>query len=172
MTATYEPISTQTLSTATADIFFTSIPQTYTDLVLVAFAATTSGANVLGYRLNSDNASNYSGLYLTGNGGTAASSRISGATYASVHTLIAIPNATNTFGTYIVNFQNYSNATTFKTALARSNTLGNGLYNGLEASVTLWRKTPEAITSINVLNGGGLSFSVGSTFTLYGIKAE
>ena len=171
MPATYEPISTQTLGTAIATVDFTSIPQTYTDLVLVVSARTTSGANVLQYRLNSDTASNYSGTYLTGDGTSAASYRISGATVASVHTLIAIPNATDTFGTYIINFQNYTNATTFKTAISRANTVGNGAYNGTEASVTLWRKTPEAITSINILNGGALSFAIGSTFTLYGVKA-
>jgi hypothetical protein len=39
------------------------------------------------------------------------------------------------------------------------------------AVVGLWRKTPEAITSIDVLTLTADTFSIGTTFVLYGIKA-
>ena len=35
MAKTYTPIATQTLSTATANVTFSSIPSAYTDLVIV-----------------------------------------------------------------------------------------------------------------------------------------
>jgi hypothetical protein len=66
----------------------------------------------------------------------------------------------------IINIQNYSNSTTYKTVLARSNNAATGT----DATVALWRST-SAITSIDYyLNSG--SWATGSTFTLYGIKAE
>ena len=172
MPATYEPIQTQTLTVASADIFFNSIPQTYTDLVLVAQARMAGGsANVMGYRLNSDSGNNYSGTYLVGNGSSAASNRVNSDTFARVTNTIAVPDATGVFGLYIINFQNYTSTNISKVAISRGATNGNGGFNGTEASTTLWRKTPEAITSINILHGGGQQYAIGSTFTLYRIKA-
>jgi hypothetical protein len=172
MPATYEPISTQTLTVAAADVYFNSIPQTYTDLVLVAQARTGGGsAGVIRYRLNGDNASNYSFTNFVGNGTSAASNRDASATSAAITNTIAVPDATSVFGLYIVNFQNYTNATTSKTAISRGSTIGNGAFNGSEVGISVWRKTPEAITSINILHGAGTQFAIGSTFTLYGIKA-
>ncbi len=63
-----------------------------------------------------------------------------------------------------INVMNYSNTTTYKTILSRS----SDLYT--EASVNLWRNTA-AITSIIIGAQGAYTFSAGSTFTLYGIKA-
>jgi hypothetical protein len=60
---------------------------------------------------------------------------------------------------------NYSNSTTYKTALAK----GGGADYGTEAYVGLWRNT-SAITSITVLSSSG-NMATGSTITLYGIKA-
>ena len=65
----------------------------------------------------------------------------------------------------IVQFQNYSNTTTYKTVLSR----GNNASNLVEAFVGLWRST-SAITAIDIKTQSG-NFSIGSTFTLYGIKA-
>ena len=66
----------------------------------------------------------------------------------------------------VANFMNYSNATTYKTTLSRqadASTLAG-------CNANLWRST-SAITSITLLEELGLSFSSGSTFTLYGIAA-
>jgi hypothetical protein len=58
---------------------------------------------------------------------------------------------------------NYSNTTTFKTFLSRTNVASDRV----EALVGLWRST-SAITSITLYCGSN-SFVTGSTFTLYGI---
>lgn len=168
MTATYEPISTQTLGTAVADVYFTSIPQTYTDLVLVVSSNTSSNTQT-GYRLNSDSGNNYSETRMSGDGGTARTTRTSSDTFARLDWYGGADSTGR--NTLIVHFLNYTNTTTHKTVLSRGSNAG-GLIAGATAVVSRWRKTPEAITSINLLTSSGANFSVGSTFTLYGIKAE
>jgi hypothetical protein len=61
---------------------------------------------------------------------------------------------------------NYSNTTTYKTVLLRSNNASAITV----ATVGLWRST-SAINTIKIYADGAAVFSVGSTFTLYGIKA-
>jgi hypothetical protein len=165
MTATYEPINTQTLGTAVADVYLTSIPQTYTDLVLV-ISSKSALFQQIGYRLNSDNGSNYSYTQFAGTGSSAASQRASSDTYGKFNWY---GGSGNQWGVTIVHFMNYSNTTTNKTCIARGNALAE--FTGADATVSLWRST-SAITAINILGSAGANFSIGSTFTLYGIKAE
>jgi hypothetical protein len=161
MTATYEPISTTTLSAGTASVTFSAIPATYTDLVLV-FNGTAASAQFMELRFNGDTATNYSQTRLTGNGTSASSDR------TSTQDVMFVGNLHTDQTTNIIQVMNYANATTFKTVLCRSNQAGAQV----SARVGLWRKTPEAITTILVRPGGGANFSIGSVFTLYGIKAE
>jgi len=165
MTATYESIRTQTLDTAVADVFFTSIPQTYTDFVLVMVGGCTINAGI-GYRFNSDNTTNYSVTFLEGNGSAASSNRYSNQTFMRIG--FNPTWSSGLFGTAISHIQDYTNTTTYKTVLSRINDMTNG---ALGASAGVWRKTPEALSSINIMTSNGTTFLVGSTFTLYGIKA-
>jgi S-adenosylmethionine:tRNA-ribosyltransferase-isomerase (queuine synthetase) len=160
MAKTYEKIATTTASGSTASITFSSIASTYTDIVLISNAkATVAGTNLM-FRLNSDSGSNYSATLLKGNGSTASSYRYSNGTDGR------IGEYTNAqFGVYITNFQNYSNSTTYKTVLTRSNSANDHT----SAWVNLWRST-SAVNSISVVSDGG-NIESGSTFTLYGIKA-
>ena len=156
----YEVISKQTLGTAVGSVTFSSIPATYTDLVLV-FNGTAASAQFMELRFNGDTATNYSQTRLTGNGTSASSDRTSTLDVMDVGNLHTA-QTTNT-----LQIMNYANATTFKTVLCRSNQAGAQV----SARVGLWRKTPEAITTILLRPSGGANFSIGSTFTLYGIKA-
>jgi hypothetical protein len=158
MPSTYTPIATQTLGTATNSVTFSSISGTYTDLVLV-FNGTVSANQYVAVRLNSDTGSNYSWTRIDGDGSSAYSSRGTSTTFGR----LGIGNPTNRTLT-ISHFMNYSNATTNKSVLSRSNT------DFVGALVNLWRNTA-AITSITVLTTTADTFTVGSTFTLYGIKA-
>jgi hypothetical protein len=164
MAKTYEPIQTQTLGTATATVTFSSIPQTYTDLVLVLSARITTGTSYHTLQFNSDSATNYSRTNLSGNGTTASSSRYTSETsiFPSIHPL---PTAASTFDINITNIMNYSNSTTYKTILSRGNVTGTGV----DLNVSLWRSTA-AITNITVTSFAS-TYTAGSTFTLYGIKA-
>ena len=163
MPATYEPIATQTLGSAATSVTFSSIPSTYTDLVLIFNGSNATSNNGLRLRFNSDSSSIYSYTYLYGNGTSAVSDRTTGATGGQIATDIA-----STQATCVAQIMNYSNTTTYKTCIGR----GSSAANFTDAQVSLWRDF-SAITSVTVLLGAGTSnFSTGSSFTLYGIKAE
>ena len=163
MPATYEPISTQTLGTAQASVTFSSIPQTYTDLVLIfSGSAASAGEDSIDIQFNGDTATNYSNTWVQGNGSVAASGRITSIAYG-IGALITSANIVNSSWQIF----NYTNTTTFKTFFAR----GNASATLIRQAVGLWRKTPEAITSILLKNDTAQNFAVGCTFTLYGIKA-
>lgn len=163
MPATYERISSNTLSSATTTVTFSSIPATYTDLVLAINYQASGGAVYVQYRLNSDGGTNYSRTWLYGNGTSAASSRGSNETY--IYADSGVYAATGNWATLITNFNNYSNTSTHKTTLSRYGEASIGT----EASVHLWRSTA-AISSIAITTSSN-NFGIGSTFTLYGIKA-
>lgn len=160
---TYVPIATTTLSSAAASYTFSSISSAYTDLVLVfnGYASTgTQNINIQVGNTSIDTATNYSYTILYGTGTAAGSSRA--ATQSSI--VLAYPQSTQ--GTNaIVQIQNYSNTTTYKTLLSRGN---NAAYE-IDATVGLWRSTA-AIDTIK-LNISAGNFVIGSTFTLYGIAA-
>jgi len=161
MTKTYVPISTTTLGSNASTVSFSSIPGTYTDLVIVMGVISTSNTGHYVYlQYNGDTGSNYSTTILTGTGSSAVSTRFNGRTNFNID-YYATPNTE--ISNRIVQIQNYSNTTTFKTGLVRANRAGGGT----DAMVGLWRSTA-AITSILVTHDTA-QFATGSTFTLYGI---
>jgi hypothetical protein len=166
-TNTYVSIATTTFGSAAASYTFSSIPSTYTDLVLVGNFALASASNALNLQFNSDTATNYSVTTLYGDGSAAASTKSATRNTIPVSYYVC---ASTTLGesALIVSVQNYSNATTYKTTLGRMNRGSASNYPGAESTVGLWRSTA-AITSITI--SSAVNISVGSTFTLYGIKA-
>jgi hypothetical protein len=166
MASTYEPIATYTLPSNAASYTFTSVPQTYTDLVLVVQASQTSGPNQGKLAVGNgsiDTGANYTDTILYGNGSSALSTRANNNWWNADY--LAAPGLSGAFNMAIYNFMNYSNTTTFKTVLSRS-----GLpSNGLEAMVHLWRSTAAINTILYGVTGGNLI--AGTTLTLYGIKA-
>lgn len=169
MAATYEPISTQTLGSDSASVTFSSIPSTYTDLILVGSYGGTNTSSVMGFRCNSDSGTNYSGTNLDGTGSTAQSHRSSNTTYGFVTFDIGV---SSTVGNCIsvTHFMNYSNTTTYKTVLSRSSEADASTYPGAEASVSLWRNT-SAISTITIALQSSGNIKTGSSFTLYGVKS-
>ncbi len=163
MASTYEPIATSTVSGgSTASITFSSIPSTYTDLVLIFNGSMTGGSNGA-LQFNGDTATNYSNTGIYGSSTTAGSFR-------SSNVGVLIVNFAGTTGDQNVSsmmLMNYSNTTTYKSLIYRnSNTL-----NASVAGVGMWRST-SAINSISFVQTVGASyFTAGSTLTLYGIKA-
>ena len=165
--STYTPIATTTLGSAAASYTFSSISGSYTDLVLIINGTTTTNGASLTVRFNSDSGSNYSLTQMRGTGSSAVSSRGSSLTslflgYSAGISSTEICNA-------IMQIQNYSNATTYKTAISRINNANGSLGAGTEANVGLWRNT-NAITSIVVAADSG-NLNTGISLTLYGIAA-
>jgi hypothetical protein len=163
MPATYEPIASHTLTADTASYTLSSIPGTYTDLILVA-AHGTSAPSASGFivRLNGDTASNYSLTAIEGNGSSANSGRNSNVTYLAA----GISNASSNAVT-VMHFMSYANTSVFKTMLAAA----DASQYGATRRVGLYRST-SAITSVFVAeSNGSFVLKAGSTFSLYGIKA-
>ena len=163
MAKTYSAIATTTLVSAAADVTFTSISGAYTDLILVITANNNSGtAYISRLYFNADTGSNYSFTRLTGDGSTAASTRISNDSYGFGGWS---NNQSDQMILSMNHIQNYSNTTTNKTWLVRGGDTGDRVF----AAVGLWRNTA-AITSIKVQVETG-TYDAGSTFTLYGIES-
>ena len=163
MPATYEPIATTTTSGSASNVTFSSIAGTYTDLVIIVNAGGSTSAD-LHLQFNGDTGTNYSRTVLSGSGSAASSSRQTSVAYIRVDNLGYL---TTTFPAFnaIINVMNYSNSTTNKTVVSRTNNAGTGV----DASVGLWRSTA-AITSVVLFPDTG-TLTNGSTFTLYGIKS-
>jgi hypothetical protein len=130
---------------------------------MVVSAKTNTAAAQIYMTINGDTGSNYSRTLLFGTGSSAGSAKSSSQTvlFADYYGIMN----TSDYNADTFHFMNYSNTTTFKSVLSRSNLAASGL----DAMAHLWRST-SAITSILVGNYS-YNFSSGSTFTLYGIKA-
>jgi hypothetical protein len=171
MASTYEKIATTTLGSGQTSVTFSSIPSTYTDLVLVSGSLVAAAANNFMCEMNGDTGTTYSTTYMYGNGSSALSGRQS-TQYGIILGGIAGGVSSSEPSTVISQFQNYANTTTNKTVLSR----GNLASASTDATIGLWRSTA-AINSIKVYVGFGNSatpggnLNTGSVFTLYGIKA-
>jgi hypothetical protein len=168
MAITYEPLQTITLASNTTTVSFSSIPSTYTDLQLVMVG---TGTNQFFIRFNGDTATNYSSTVLTGSGSSAVSERESsnGQGITMLRPGYGIGVGQPVF--FTADIFSYAGST-FKTLLGTGNLATNNTSGLTNINVGLWRSTT-AINSVDCYNGyvgGGNHFSIGCTFTLYGIK--
>jgi hypothetical protein len=129
----------------------------------VANGKISSGTSNLQVQFNGDTSSLYSTTILFGDGSSTTSDRNSGTT--TYVCWACYWNGTD-IATTIINLQNYSNTTTYKTLITRN----GAVTYGTEVMVGLWRSTA-AITSLTLQASGGNNFTTASTFTLYGISA-
>ena len=170
MPSTYEPLATSTLGSAQADITFTAISSAYTDLILI-FTGRFDSANTsreLRIQVGNgsiDTGSNYSITRMAGYGSGLFSDRVTNGTNMTAGVIPAANAPSGYIGNAIYHFQNYSNTTTNKSVLNRTND-GN---DWTESMVGLWRST----SAINQIKIFGLSANLvaGSMATIYGIKA-
>ena len=163
MPATYEPIATTTLGSASSTITFSSIASSWTDLRLVIVGISGTSTNIA-LRFNSDTGSNYSRIRLIGNG-SAASSTIA---FNDTEIDLNRENLSTTIPSlYTVDIFSYAGSTN-KTLLASVNEDRNG--SGSVISVVgMWRNA-SAITTILITTLSGDTFGIGTIATLYGIK--
>lgn len=158
-TPTYTLISETVLGSAQASVTFSSIPQTYKDLVLEAVHTDSSVLQGVLLRLNGDTGTNYSRTIVYGTGTSAASFRASNANAITVST-----NATTEAYTTFIHLMSYANTNINKTILYRNGAAGRDT----TAGVGLWRST-SAITSTVLLGDAAGNFATGSTFRLWGV---
>jgi hypothetical protein len=159
-TSTEVVIASQTLGSAAATITFSSIPATYTDLRLV-LNGSLSASTSLRMQFNGITV-NYSSTHIDGNGSSAISGRVTGATRITLN-IASIPSALK----FLVTSDIFSYAgSTSKTCLNTLNFDANGSGN-VSYQVGLQQSTA-AITSILLFPSSG-NFEIGTTATLYGI---
>lgn len=168
MANTYVAIATVTVGSGGASsIDFSSIPGTYTDLVLKLSARTNRASTQDGvYWEYNGSTTSKSGRALYGTGTTAGSDNKSDQyNYGATST-----NATaNTFGNmeiYIPNYTSSNNKSSSSDGVTEDNS-ASGNFMGL--ATALWSNTA-AITSVSLKPLFGTSFVQYSTATLYGIK--
>jgi len=163
---TYEAIASHTLSSNAASYEFTSIPGTFTDLIVVCAIDTTktaTGGDSIGIRLNGDTGSNYSTTWLQGDGSSASSTRLSSATEIFIGDA---SGSENNIRPIIFNVMSYANTNVFKTVLS---SFTSSVYLG--RTVGLWRDT-SAVTSVLVRSyAGSFNLTSGTTLAIFGVKA-
>ena len=149
-TATYTPIASITLSSSATSVEFTSIDQSFRDLVLIISG--TVGVNQATYINPNDDSSNltYVRMYGTGSATGSDTSRVGLATQESQ---------------MIWQYFDYSVTDKHKTFLVRASAASNQV----GALVGRWASTA-AITSLEVFHNTS-SFNLGTKFALYGIEA-
>jgi hypothetical protein len=161
--STYTPIATTTLGSAAASYTFSSIPSTYTDLVLILSAKSSSGVVNHKIQFNGDTTNKYSDTRLFGDGSSASSDRRNQSQDGGSALLGEIGTAA--FSADIWHIMNYANSTTYKTYIGRNNEQeGN-----VNAIVGLWSST-SAINSLTIKTSSA-NLATGTTLTLYGIAA-
>jgi hypothetical protein len=165
MPTTYEAIATVTVTGATAaSIEFTSIPATYTDLVMVTSTrGNDTSDNGLSLEFNGSTA-NRTNRRLYGNGSVVAS--YSGSDIISF-TNRSTSGTTNTFDNSQFYFPNYASSNNKSVSIDCVNER-NDTNNDMMLAAGLWSNSA-AITSIKLVPFAG-SFVTHSTATLYGIK--
>jgi hypothetical protein len=173
-TNTYDALATVTApGSGTSQLVMSSIPSNYTDLRMVVSGITSTTGYAFTLGVNGDTGSNYSQTFLSSNGVNAQGGRYSNSTTANMYLGGWVNGYDSTAPqTITVDFMDYANTTTFKSILWRS---GVGSRNS-ESGVILWRgstgSAAQAITSITVYSQSGSTIAAGSTFSLYGIRAE
>lgn len=170
MANTYVLIASNTLSSSAASVTFSSIPATYTDLVLKISAKSDRANNNDDIKLyfNTDTGANYSRTYLLGNGATASSSRNSATGYLAIDSGSNGGSEANTFSSTEIYIPNYRSST-FKPVGSMQVQEANSTTARIFANAGLWSQTG-AITSIGIYIWTGPNFVSGSSFFLYGIK--
>jgi hypothetical protein len=163
MATTYTLISSNVLSSSAASVTFSSIPGTYTDLVVRASIRTTVGSSVVDVTFNSSTSS-YSSTILTGNGSTTSSSRQSNTTEFQVSN-VSSTNTANTFSSVEIYVPSYL-VSQNKPVSHFGVTENNATSAIIRPMASLWSNT-SAITSITFTYS---NIASDSSFYLYGIK--
>jgi len=171
MANTYTAIATVTVGSGGAStVEFTSIPATYTDLLLVfSLRSDRSASSISSSLIVNGSTSSYSSRYIRGDGSSVAS-YTGASSYFNPGEVPAATATSSTFGNGMVYIPNYAGSTnkSFSFDNVQENNT-TGAYQTMGAG--LWSNT-SAITSIEI---GHRDYASGnfvqySTATLYGIK--
>lgn len=172
MPVTYIPINSQVLGSTQATVVFNSIPQTYTDLVLIVDGFTThSDDGARGYiQFNSDTSvvgTNYSDVYM---GITATTKQTNKDVNAAYIAYTVLGNSSSRPALAEINIMNYRNTSSWGLVLSKGGkyaTTESGNFGNRWTAGT-WRNTA-AITDITLRCD--TAYAAGTSFSLYGIAS-
>jgi hypothetical protein len=167
---THDLIASTTLASAANSITFSSIPQTYTDIVSVWYAPSVTGnGQDIFCRVNG--ATGVYGFQSFDGYNTVTGARsLSGGTNAIPGFQYGYTSTSNPF--FITsNFSNYSN-TTFHKNINSMVQSGYSVSNLLPVTTNISvYQNVSAITSLQFFIGGSLDMAIGTVISLYGITA-
>lgn len=173
MATTCKLIAKTTLGSDAANVEFTSIPGTYTDLLLLASARstlTTAGLVVDDWaiRFNGSTTSS-SDRFLAGNGSSAysGSNGVSGGAAIYFGNVVGANSTADVFSNSEVYIPNYAGSTNKSVSITQVSER-NGTESYINAIAGLWSNTA-AITSIRIYSTRSANIKSGSSFFLYGI---
>lgn len=166
-----EYINSIVLSSTTANITFSNIPQYYQDLIIIANCQINDSGQIA-FTFNS-NSSSYSSTVLYANGSSVGSTRYSNNSKIEWGATGGNSYQSGIYTPYEINILGYSNTSIFKTALISMYT-ANSAFGGvgeISSSIGMWRQT-EAINSITLTAVTSTSrvFNIGTTFSLWGLR--
>ena len=169
MATTYTLISSNVLASTTSTITFSSIPATYTDLVVrLSARMSVAGPDNINVQVNSfTNSHSYTDVY--GSGSTTTSTRATGVGFFRLQNILIGTEATaNTFCSaecYFPSYTNSANKVMSHFGVGEDN-VANPVYAVATAGLLSQTAT---ISSLTITPAGG-SFVSGSSFYLYGIS--
>ena len=166
------PIASVTGTGSSPILAFLNIPQTYQDLMLVMSGRATDSAStdLLVLQVNANGLSTSSGTFLLGNGSSATSGRSGDYYGAEIGVMPGNSTTAGIYGSAVVHLLNYTNSTTFKTALVRNAADLNGS-GQTRLTAAMFRANTNPITRIDIFTYAGGNLTTDSTATLYGIRA-
>jgi hypothetical protein len=158
-------IAHRELSSAQAEIEFTSIPQTFTDLVLVLSLRTTTGTAWSDGKLEFNGVTTgYTARTLYGNGSTVPTPLSE--TVLNIR-VSSNANTANTFGNQMIYIPNYTGSA--QKSVSIDQVTENNATQALQALYAGQSDITSAISSLKVTATSGTSYAINSSATLYGI---
>ena len=162
-TSTYVALASTTLTSATSIVSFTSIPQTYKELVFSISAYGTSAFSGFRMYYNNDTSNQYYTSIVFGAGGS-RNNFYSEASYLNLWSTSTAPIWDADASGYEICIPEYAQSSRPKTFLGQGFTANNSTL-----STGIWYPTT-AISSVYFSVSAG-NFAIGSTFNLWGIDA-
>jgi hypothetical protein len=165
---TMKLIQTRTLVAPAQTISLTSIPQTFTDLlILTGVRGTLAGTSQINFQFNGSSVAAYSDKFLQGTGSALSSGARATQPVIRITAVTSSGFTANTFSNVSVYIPNYTSDRNKVVSL--DGVIENNATEGYQEIVAgLWSNT-EAISSISMTIQGGSNFAIGSTVSLYGI---
>jgi hypothetical protein len=158
-------IASGAVPTGVSTFLIAAIPQTFRDIRLIlrnVFWTSNGSQMFIRFNNNGSGSLHYNNQWANGNGNNFSYNdtqmTVSGGTWSSIN-----------YGYTVIDFEDYSNTTTYKMAISRSNhTSTNGEGWIISWNNVGWFRSTASVSSIGVFTSGG-TFS-GGTWQLYGIR--